>query len=130
MAEPVQWQADGTPHNARFDDIYRSASGGLEQARHVFLHGCGLPDAWADRAQWRILETGFGLGLNFLATWRAWKDDQRRPGVLHFVSVEAWPVAAADIVRSASAWPQLQPLADALAQQWFGLMPGVHRLSF
>ena len=55
MSEPVEWRPDGTPHNARFDDIYRPASGGLEQARHVFLHGCGLPEAWAGQAQWRIL---------------------------------------------------------------------------
>jgi tRNA 5-methylaminomethyl-2-thiouridine biosynthesis bifunctional protein len=130
MAEPVEWLPDGTPHNARFNDIYRSASGGLEQARHVFLNGCGLPAAWAGQAQWRILETGFGLGLNFLAAWRAWKDDPARPRMLHFVSIEAWPVAAADIVRSTSAYPQLQPLAAQLAEQWFGLMPGTHRLAF
>jgi tRNA 5-methylaminomethyl-2-thiouridine biosynthesis bifunctional protein len=130
MAEPVQWQADGTPRSARFDDVYRSAAGGLEQARHVFLQGCGLPEAWAGRAQWRILETGFGLGLNFLAAWRAWKDDPHRPRILHFVCVEAWPVGAEDIVRSVGPYPELQPMAHALAQQWFGLVPGVHRLSF
>lgn len=130
MAEPVQWQPDGTPRSARFDDIYRSRSGGLEQARHVFLQGCALPDAWAGRAQWRILETGFGLGLNFLAAWRAWKDDPRRPRMLHFVSVEAFPVAAEDILRSVREYPALLPLAQELAAQWFGLAPGAHRLSF
>ena len=75
MGEAVEWLPDGTPRSPRFDDIYRSSTGGLEQARHVFLRGCGLPQAWAGRPQWRILETGFGLGLNFLAAWRAWKDD-------------------------------------------------------
>ncbi|MEJ6023046.1 tRNA (5-methylaminomethyl-2-thiouridine)(34)-methyltransferase MnmD [Ramlibacter sp. PS4R-6] len=130
MAEPVEWRPDGTPYSARFDDVYRPASGGLEQARHVFLRGCGLPEAWGGRAQWRILETGFGLGLNFLAAWRAWKDDPQRPRLLHFVSVEAWPVAAEDIVRSAAGHAQLEPLARELAAQWFGLAPGAHRLSF
>ena len=128
--EAVQWQPDGTPRSARFDDIYRPASGGLEQARHVFLHGCGLPQAWAGRAQWRILETGFGLGLNFLAAWQAWKDDPQRPRILHFVSVEAWPVRAQDLVRSAAAYPALAPLAHELASRWFGLTPGAHRLAF
>ncbi|HEY8050941.1 MAG TPA: tRNA (5-methylaminomethyl-2-thiouridine)(34)-methyltransferase MnmD, partial [Ramlibacter sp.] len=130
MPEPVEWQPDGTPRSARFDDIYRSASGGLEQARHVFLRGCGLPDAWAGLPQWRILETGFGLGLNFLAAWRAWKDDPQRPRILHFVSIEAWPVAAQDIVRSAGAYDGIAPLARELAAQWFDLTPGAHRLSF
>jgi tRNA 5-methylaminomethyl-2-thiouridine biosynthesis bifunctional protein len=130
MPEPVEWQPDGTPRSARFDDIYRSSSGGLGQARHVFLQGCGLPQAWAGRAQWRILETGFGLGLNFLAVWRAWKNDPERPRILHFVSVEAFPVSADDIVRSAQAHPELAPLAQELASRWWGLVPGFHRLAF
>src|SRR3954470_20125860 len=111
MPERVEWQGDGTPRHPPLDRIYRSSSGGLEQARHVFLQGCGLPQAWRGQAQWRILETGFGLGLNFLAAWHAWKQDPARPRMLHFVSIEAWPVAAHDIVRSAQAHPELQPLA-------------------
>ena len=130
MPERVEWQPDGTPRSARFDDIYRSASGGLDQARHVFLRGCDLPAAWANRAQWRILETGFGLGLNFLAAWRAWKDDPDRPRMLHFVSVEAWPVSAEDIVRSADAYGELAPLARELASQWLDITHGAHRFSF
>lgn len=130
MAEAVAWSPDGTPRSERFGDMYRPAHAGLAQARQVFLAGTGLPDAWAGQAQWRILETGFGLGLNFLAAWRAWKDDPRRPALLHFASVEAYPVAAADLLRSAQAHPELQPLAAELAEQWWGLLPGVHRLAF
>lgn len=130
MAEPVLWDADGTPRSPRFDDIYRSRSGGWAQARHVFLQGCGLPDAWAAQAQWRTLETGFGLGLNFLATWHAWRADVRRPRVLHHVALEAWPVEAGALMRSVSETPELQPLARQLADQWWGLLPGWHRLSF
>lgn len=130
MGEPVEWLPDGTPRSPRFHDIYRSSTGGLEQARHVFLAGCGLPWAWAGQPRWRILETGFGLGLNFLAAWRAWLDDPARPRLLHYFSVEAWPVAAADVLRAAAVHPELLPLAQALAAQWIGLVPGVHRLSF
>ena len=106
------------------------STGGLAQARQVFLHGCGLPAGWAGQRQWRILEAGFGPGLNFLATWRAWKDDPLRPGLLHYVSIEAWPVAAADLLRGAAADPELLSLAEQLAQQWWGLVPGFHRLAF
>jgi tRNA 5-methylaminomethyl-2-thiouridine biosynthesis bifunctional protein len=130
MSEPVEWLPDGTPRSPRFADIYRSSTGGLEQARHVFLGGCGLPGAWAGQSQWCILETGFGLGLNFLAAWRAWKDDARRPRLLHFVSAEAWPVAPEDLLRSAAPYPELAPLAHALAREWFGLLPGTHRMAF
>lgn len=88
------------------------------------------PVAWAGRAQWRILETGFGLGLNFLATWRAWRSDPARPRLLHYAAIEAWPVGVDDLLRAASCEPELQPLADELAQRWQGLVPGFHRFSF
>ena len=137
----VFWDEDGTPRSTLFDDVYRSrgfhgADRGLLQARHVFLQGCGLwsptsaPLAWQSQRQWHVLETGFGLGLNFLALWQAWRDDPQRPDQLFFTSVEAWPVAASDLERSVQAWPELQPLATELAHAWRGLMPGVHRLVF
>ena len=130
MSEPVDWLDDGTPFSPRFGDRYRSQLGGLAQARGAFLAGCGLPAAWADQPQWRILETGFGLGLNFLVAWQAWRQDPRRPRLLHFVSTEAYPVDAPGILRNCAEYPELQPLAEALAAQWWGLLPGVHRLAF
>ena len=130
MAEPVAWGADGVPRSERFRDIYHSESGAAAQARHVFLGGCGLPEAWAGLPQWRILETGFGLGLSFLTTWQAWREDPLRPALLHFVSIEAYPVGREDLLRAAASHPALAPLAEALAAQWWGLLPGFHRLAF
>ena len=130
MSEPVDWLPDGTPFSPRFGDRYRSEAGGLEQARGVFLAGCGLPQAWSNQSQWRILETGFGLGLNFLVTWHAWKLDPQRPRLLHFVSTEAFPVSAADLLQAAAGHAELLPLARQLHAQWQGLLPGFHRLVF
>lgn len=139
---PVHWEEDGTPRSTLFDDVYRSQSAygkgdrGLAQSRGVFLQGCGLwpasrqPTAWCGQHQWHVLETGFGLGLNFLATWLAWQQDPQRPERLFFTSIEAWPVSASDIVKSAAAFEELQPLARTLAQAWRGLLPGMHRLVF
>ena len=141
MTSPVAWGPDGSPRSTLFDDVYRSRGfhgmdRGLLQARHVFLQGCGLwsphgaPLVWQGQRQWHVLETGFGLGLSFLATWHAWQQDAQRAERLFFTSIEAWPVAAQDIERSVAAWPELQPLAQQLARAWRGLMPGVHRLVF
>ena len=102
----------------------------LTPARPFFLQDCGLPAAWAGQAQWRVLETGLGLGLNFLVTWQAWKSDRQRPRLLHFVSTEACPVNAAELLQAAANHPDLWPLAVQLAEQWHGLLPGFHRLVF
>ncbi|MBC7444733.1 MAG: FAD-dependent 5-carboxymethylaminomethyl-2-thiouridine(34) oxidoreductase MnmC [Polaromonas sp.] len=134
MPERIDWRQDGTPGGSafspRFGDRYHSELGGLDQAREVFFKGCGLPAAWASQPQWCILETGFGLGLNFLVTWAAWQADPLRPRLLHFVSLEAFPASADDVLRSAQAHPELFPLAEQLQRQLWGLLPGVHRLVF
>jgi len=134
MPEPIEWLDDGTaggsPFSPRFGDRYRSELGGLEQAREVFLKGCGLPEAWGGQPQWTVLETGFGLGLNFLVTWVAWKADPQRPRLLHFVSTEAFPASAADVLRGAQTHPELIPFAEQLQAQLWGLLPGFHRLVF
>lgn len=120
--------ADGTPMSSVYDDVYHSAAGAQAQAKHVFLAGNGLPDRWAGRAQWVIVETGFGLGLNFLATWLAWRDDPQRCQTLHFVSLEKHPLAAADLALVHAAWPELAPLAEELRRRWPALDEGAHRL--
>lgn len=130
MDPVVAWDDDGTPRSPRFDDLYHRTSGAAEQARHVFLQGCGLPLAWAQRPSWRILEAGFGLGLNFMVCWQAWRNDPQRPRLLHYAAIDAWPVEADDLLRSVAALPELQPLAQALAARWQGLAPGFHRITF
>lgn len=119
---------DGTPWSETYQDVYHSSSGGLEQARSVFLAGNRLPDRWQGRKHFTIVETGFGLGLNFLATWAAWRDDPARCGRLHFVSVELHPFTTADLLTAYANEPAFAPLIDELAAQWPPLVPGMHRL--
>jgi len=127
---PLAFAADGTPYSAEFDDIYHSVDGGLEQARHVFLGGNNLPAAWQGRERFVVVETGFGLGLNFLATWQAWRDDPQRCGQLHFVSVEQRPFRRDDLAQLHRRWPELARFATELAAAWPPLTPGFHRLAF
>ncbi|MDD2712734.1 MAG: FAD-dependent 5-carboxymethylaminomethyl-2-thiouridine(34) oxidoreductase MnmC [Simplicispira sp.] len=134
MAEPLDWLDDTLPCSPHSGERCHSEGGGdsdaLAQARAVFLHGCGLPAAWADQPQWRILATGFGRGLNFLLTWAAWRADPARCRLLHFVALEALPVAPADLLRAAEPYPELLPLAHELHAHYWGLLPGLHRLRF
>jgi tRNA 5-methylaminomethyl-2-thiouridine biosynthesis bifunctional protein len=127
---PLERAADGTPYSSEFQDIYHSTHGGLAQSRHVFLGGNGLPARWRGRASFTILETGFGLGLNFLAAWDAWRADAARPRRLHFVSVEQRPFARADLAAALAPIEALAPLARALTAVWPPPLAGFHRLHF
>lgn len=120
--------ADGVPYAETFGDVYHSADGGLEQARYVFFGGNRLPERWRQRRRFTILETGFGLGLNFLATWSAWRDDAQRPQQLHYVAIEKHPFRVADLAQLHARWPELAALSDALRAAWPPLVPGFHRL--
>ena len=120
---------DGTPVSELYGDVYHSAAGGHAQARHVFLAGNGLPARWQERDSFTILETGFGLGLNFLATWQAWRDDPRRCRTLRFISLEKHPFAAADLVLAHAAWPEFAELSGALRARWPMLVAGKHRIA-
>ncbi|MGB8546379.1 MAG: tRNA (5-methylaminomethyl-2-thiouridine)(34)-methyltransferase MnmD, partial [Azonexus sp.] len=124
----LELNPDGTPFSAQYGDIYHTAAGGPAQARHVFLGGNDLPARWQGRERFVILETGFGLGLNFLATWQAWRADPQRCRRLHFVSIEKHPFTAADLAIAQQAWPEFADLAAALRQHWPPLTPGIHRL--
>jgi tRNA 5-methylaminomethyl-2-thiouridine biosynthesis bifunctional protein len=121
---------EGIPYSEAFGDVYHSAAGGLAQSRHVFLAGNGLPGRWAGRERFVILETGFGLGLNFLATWQAWRADPSRCRRLHFVSIEASPFSLSDLRALHESYPELSDEAAALHSQWPVLVPGMHRLEF
>lgn len=100
-----------------------------EPATATLLQKCGLPQAWCQQAAWRILETRWDRGLRFLNTWHAWKSDPLRPRMLHYVSLMTAPIPAGDLLASAAPYPELKELADEVASQWFGLLPGFHRLT-
>lgn len=121
---------DGTLFSPRFGDVYASAAGALEETRHVFLTGNGLPDRWRGRRSFVIVETGFGTGLNFLATWEAWRKSAAPDARLHFLSVERHPLRRADLARMQTFWPELRMLAGELITAYPPLVPGFHRLHF
>ena len=76
---PLAWTDDGQPRSRLYDDVYFSAEDGLAEARAVFLQGCGLPEAWAERRRFTVGELGFGTGLNILALIDLWSRS-RPPG--------------------------------------------------
>ena len=112
-----------------FGDVYHARAGADAQALHVFLGGNGLPGRWAGRGRFVVLETGFGLGGNFLATWAAWQQDAQRCDRLWYVAVEKHPPRRDDLVRAHAASPH-PALADALLQAWPPLTPDMHLLDF
>lgn len=134
--EPAEllWR-DSVPESTRFGDVYFSRNDGLAESRYVFIEPNALPDRFArmpSGSHFVIAETGFGTGLNFLATWAEWRK-QHKPGdntVLHFVSVERYPVTQQDLRKALALWPELAALARELIADYPPLIQGTHRICF
>lgn len=125
----IDFSDPAVPSAPDFNDVYHSRAGALEQARHVFLAGNGLPGRWAQKPRFVILETGFGLGSNFLTTWDAWRQDAQRCQTLIFISIEKHPLRKEDLAQVQRP-AALADMAQQLHTAWPPITPNLHRLAF
>ncbi|GJA82378.1 tRNA 5-methylaminomethyl-2-thiouridine biosynthesis bifunctional protein MnmC [Aeromonas caviae] len=131
----MDWNEAGTPVSSEFGDVYFSNDNGLSETRYVFLQQNRLPERFShhDSDSFVIGETGFGTGLNFLATMAVFLEQAPLSGNgsrLHFISVEKYPLTQADLRKALAAWPELAPLSQPLIDQWPLPVSGCHRLLF
>ena len=103
--------------------------GAAALAAHQLLGGNQLPGRWAGRSSFVVLETGFGLGHNFLATWAAWQQDARRCDRLVYLGITRHPPAPAELHHAHAGTP-LAVLASRLAQCSPWPTPDLHCLGF
>lgn len=129
VAATLACTEDGVPYAVRPDGVARPGTGTFAQARDVFLGGNELPHRWRGRARFVVLDTGFGLGSSFLATWQAWRDDPHRCERLVFLSIERNPLSVDDM-RRAHARSPAPPLANALIDTWPLHTANLHTLEF
>ena len=133
----LSWNEAGTPVSESFGDVYFSNDNGLLETRYVFLQQNGLPERWHrhDRHHFVIAETGFGTGLNFLATWQLFNDFRKTtPDLnvarLHFISFEKYPLNREDLAKALDSWPELSEFSTQLIENYPHATKGCHRVSF
>ena len=103
------------------------------KAHRLFLSGTELPARWAGKPRFVVLDTEFGLGINFLVTWAAWRTDPQRAGQLWYIAIAPQPLRRDDLAQrlAACALPALAgPLRTELLAQWPPLTPDLHLLDF
>jgi tRNA 5-methylaminomethyl-2-thiouridine biosynthesis bifunctional protein len=99
-------------------------------ANNAFLRGNDLPKRWAGRPCFVVLQTSFGDGADFLATWAAWRADPQACDKLVVVAISAQPPSQAQVLAG-GVHPTAHPsLAAELAQQWPPLTRNLHSLGF
>lgn len=113
----IIWLESGEPYSKQFEDFYFSTDGGLAEAEYVFLKQNNFPQRFNELAHqqintpFKILETGFGTGLNFLVTVFHWLQIADLKCTLQYTSVEKYPLTKTQLQRVYSTfchnWPQL-----------------------
>jgi len=133
----IHFNPQGTPVATDFDDIYFSNEGGLAETDYVFLHHNGLPQRWPLHPArfFHIIETGFGTGANFLATWQRFKAYRARyPQApcqrLYFTSFEKYPLSLADLTQALQCHTELKAECEQLLHAYPAPVSGCHRLIF
>jgi tRNA U34 5-methylaminomethyl-2-thiouridine-forming methyltransferase MnmC len=67
-----------TLYSRQYQQSFRSAHGALTEAHHVFLEGSGTEKLLKSQREVRVLEIGFGAGLNWLITASAARQHHTR----------------------------------------------------
>lgn len=129
----LEWH-DKQPYSAEYGDVYFSSDNGLAESEYVFIQGNQLKERWQagnNRADFTIIETGFGTGLNFCCAAQAWQE-AKMAGKLQFISIEKHPLAGEAIQQALCLWPTLSSIAQALLSVYPKelLAPADHKLTF
>jgi len=123
----ISWN-NKTPKSTQFEDVYYSTTDGLEETKNVFIFGNQLPQRWHQKKPFVIAETGFGTGLNFVATLAQWNKSSPQQTQLDYISVEKYPLSKHDIKKALSHWPELNDYTSELLHVYPSGIAGLHRL--
>ncbi len=124
----ITLEESGRLVSEEFDDVYYSIRDGLEETRYVFLTHNDLETRWQELDSFKIVEFGFGTGLNFLATWDLWKKTAHCK--LEYISIEKYPISKDALRGILERWVELGDLSEQLLQVYPDCNPGQHVLKF
>lgn len=115
----LEWR-DNQPYASSFQDVYFSSDNGLAETDYVFLQGNHLSERWLSlkTSTFTIIETGFGTGLNFLCAVQRWLEHAPTNAVLHFYSIEKYPLTLEHMRQALLYWPQLNAISQPFLTQY------------
>ena len=98
-----------TLYSRQYQQSFHSVHGALTEAHHVFLEGSGTQELLKSQREVRVLEIGFGAGLNWLITASAARRHRTR--------------------LTYTAWDKQIPSAELLSQLGYGDLIGASTLA-
>jgi len=129
----IQFIDSNTPYSPLFQDFYYTPGLGIEESSYVYLEGSGFINSLKSekgKTQFNVGEIGFGVGLNFLLTYRQFLKNSSPSQILTYVTAEKHPVTIEGLQELYPQFPELSEYSKELLEQYPELTPGVHLLNF
>ena len=106
--------------------------GDIDECEHVFIDGNNLKNRFRDlspNSNFSIGEIGFGIGLNFLITCKAWLKYTEHNQVLEFYSFDKYIFALEDFNEFISSSSELKEYSEQLIKYYPKNIKGIQKIS-
>ncbi len=117
-------------YSDEYQDIYFSREGGLEEKNYVFLDANDAENRFKNSDRIRILELGFGAGLNFTVTVEKWIRCRKPGSVLEYFSIEKNPVPFSILEEFYSSLNVAPAVKFSLLEKYKYIKKGLNKLIF
>ena len=115
-------------YSKSYNDIYFDKLNGPKETEHVYLNTNNLTNRFKNKQKFIIAEIGFGTGLNFLLTWKLWKENKKKNGSLTYISFENAPLSKKDIARVYKKFKDLDQYSNFLLKNMPESCKSTHRI--
>ncbi len=115
-------------YSKSYNDIYFDKLNGPKETEHVYLNTNNLTKRFKNKQKFVIAEIGFGTGLNFLLTWKLWKENRKTNGSLTYISFENAPLSKKDIARVYKKFKKLDQYSTFLLKNIPERCKSTHRI--
>ena len=127
LSAPSYRICDDTIRSDRYEDIYFSRSGGLQEKNFVFVEANAIRARMQRSIKFTVLELGFGLGLNLLATMDA-HSESAPDCILDYVAFEKHPFNKRELKKCLDFAVPGHNYANSLVENLPPLVAGFHRI--
>ena len=115
-------------YSKSYNDIYFDKLNGPKETEHVYLNTNNLTKKFKNKQKFVIAEIGFGTGLNFILTWKLWKENRKTNGSLTYISFENAPLSKKDIEKVYKKFKKLDGYSSFLLKNIPARCKSTHRI--
>ena len=87
-----------------------------------------IPPSANNKLSFTIAELGFGTGLNFLVTMKAFRATAAPMARLHYIAIEKYPFTGEQLRALLAQWPELAHETEELLAAYPLRLPNIHRV--